>query len=703
MKTTKFNFLTKRLRGFTLIELLVVIGIIGLLAGIVFVALGPVRAKARDAQRMADLTQVQLMLSIYEIDKNSYPLSTQEYEIEDHAWGSYWDGYGTVPTDPLSSQTYAYVSDGSSFQLYAKFEKEPVKAAFACEACGPDSEYNGGLASSGSTLLAFETPPLGEEEEEEEEEEPPIVLAQGRQVYYISASHSSPQMMEAVIDPLDVKVGDTQIMSITIRDTYPIQLVEAKVETDTGIKTYTLSLIEGTDTDGRWQGSWTVHDTHSATYRTTFKATNTNNETSSVTLTWTDACVPGPGDDWYLDGICGVSGVNGVDNGDFYVVPGSDPENPYAITIQANTTFVWNPGKSIYLQGGSIVINSTGELRQTNLWMTDADSDSYPANLTQYAQDDAPTNGRRRNLMLTISSVDYNDNSAIVYPGQCCNGGCSINNSNGTCGARDAGETGCTGSTGSPTNLAACQRCNGSSLTSVNISTFDDSEGSNTCAGTCAAYCSSGSCINTDTGEGTCTVATDVRVASGGDGHCASADCAGDCSANGIACSVSGDCCSNYCYIDADGDRYSPASGTKTCRANSQLAGEDCYDVNSSARPGQTTYYQSHRGDGSFDYNCDEVDEKNTAICYSATIGTNPSGVGCYDNPIALTCTGTGEGACGEPSPLQCCFLRYYESCGGTVKWVDIGDTYTSLYGTKDPYDVAYCETYTPTTTCTCR
>lgn len=45
-------------KGFTLIELLVVIAVIGLIASIVLVQLGPVRAKARDGKRRQDFAQI---------------------------------------------------------------------------------------------------------------------------------------------------------------------------------------------------------------------------------------------------------------------------------------------------------------------------------------------------------------------------------------------------------------------------------------------------------------------------------------------------------------------------------------------------------------------------------------------------------------------------------------------------------------------
>jgi len=62
-------------RAFTLIELLIVIVIVAILATLTIVALNGIRAKSRDAKRISDIRQIQLVLEMYKNDNNVYPAS----------------------------------------------------------------------------------------------------------------------------------------------------------------------------------------------------------------------------------------------------------------------------------------------------------------------------------------------------------------------------------------------------------------------------------------------------------------------------------------------------------------------------------------------------------------------------------------------------------------------------------------------------
>lgn len=194
--------------------------------------------------------------------------------------------------------------------------------------------------------------------------------------------------------------------------------------------------------------------------------------------------------------LCAFPGdVNGVDAGTGTTNTASliigQTGTAGSLSVLCNQTIA--AGSLVFTNGSiTIIKNPDGSScgatikPHTPLYVIDADSDGYPAltYTTQYFT--AGTNRARRS-----ASIDYNDASNTVYPGTTCNGACSINNTDGTCAAVAAGENG----------LAACQRCNGTSLAAVNVTdNTQDTEGSNVCSATCKK-CSSGSCVNQTASE----------------------------------------------------------------------------------------------------------------------------------------------------------------------------------------------------------
>lgn len=282
-------------RGYSLVEILVALAVLGILAGIAVVSLPNISKRARDAQRLTDLRQLQTVLEREITTVNTYPTSTGDFEIKDHSWGSLWSEYDyRLPRDPLPKQKYIYVSDGLTYQLYAKFEDLPVKSSFACPApCGPDGAYNAGIAGgspaaeqnllswnsqgTGSTVGASGVIPT-------ESNQPYTPLAQGKQSYTVDGS-GSPQLVSLEIDSFDPVISVTQTIRALLRDASSVTSVTVVLKTDNGIKTFPLSLSSGTDQDGMWSASWVTTDTHEIRYIFTIRATSSSGSSDQYVIT----------------------------------------------------------------------------------------------------------------------------------------------------------------------------------------------------------------------------------------------------------------------------------------------------------------------------------------------------------------------------------------------------------------------------------
>ena len=116
-------------------------------------------------------------------------------------------------------------------------------------------------------------------------------------------------------------------------------------------------------------------------------------------------------------------------------------------------------------------------------------------------------------------------------------------------------------------------------------------------------------------------------------------------------------------YDDVDGDGYGdPSTEIVSCDpiGGMVLNGNDCYDLNMLAFPGQTDYFGYDRGDGSFDYNCDNQE----TMQYQVTATNNGIGL-----TVGSTCYRSGWT---YSVNTQCGNWAQYKFCsGGQVTDID--------------------------------
>lgn len=133
-----------RQQGFTLIELLVVIAIIGVLAGVVVMALDEAREKGRDGGRKSQVQEVLKALELYYTDNGEYPtIPGNEGYLDTIEFAFY--GTGTyikkLPEESDSRYYYCVSPDRKSALIALDTENDKAGTNFCQVFRGPGPNY----------------------------------------------------------------------------------------------------------------------------------------------------------------------------------------------------------------------------------------------------------------------------------------------------------------------------------------------------------------------------------------------------------------------------------------------------------------------------------------------------------------------------------------------------------------------------------
>jgi len=236
--------------------------------------------------------------------------------------------------------------------------------------------------------------------------------------YTISGGQGQINFTRAIVEPLDVLPGHIQTFTVHIASTYPIISVTSFTQLDNSNSTLIFEKISENEI---WSVSWIVDDVHTTTYRTSITATDSEGNSDSVSLTWTDSCQAAiaHGADRTISTNCttGANSIGGLDGGSLTIAAG------VTMTIDSNSTWAFNDGKSITLVGGRISMGG-GSISKGYLHYYDADGDGYAPNTTVlFSASSSLSNATRAKDMTTLPTssaytIDCCDTDANARPYQ---------------------------------------------------------------------------------------------------------------------------------------------------------------------------------------------------------------------------------------------------------------------------------------------
>lgn len=257
-------------------------------------------------------------------------------------------------------------------------------------------------------------------------------IPRGEYDFSVASAETYPKFVIGFINPLDVKVGDTQKMMIAINGDQPVSRVWAEIETDTGTRIVDLRL-DATSTvsysdlmkqryivdqkgnliinkgDSEWKrvvdsivnkasaadpvlqytyvGEWKVVDTHTKTYHTKFVAQDSSGRSDAMTLAWSDPVCDFDSAGNLLGSCNATNTTEGPDK--------SLSLSGNTVTLGSGGILAFPPGGSISIGTGNLSLGG-GSIQKKYLCMADNDNDGFIGNVALITSDSSSCTGYQK-------------------------------------------------------------------------------------------------------------------------------------------------------------------------------------------------------------------------------------------------------------------------------------------------------------------